>query len=378
MSLDSPRAGAPKLLHIFAAAPPGLESHLGAELKALAAEYSVVRGGVEFLGDWPQVWRANLWLRCASRVLVRVGEFRAMHLAQLDKRTRRLPWRDFLDPHHSVSVEVTCRRSKIYHSGAATERIARALTETLNVDVQPEATIRILGRIDDDLCTISIDTSGDPLHKRGYKLEVGKAPLRENIAAAFLRACGYSGDEPFVDPMCGSGTLVIEAAQIAAHITPGALRPFAFQSLPSYHASAWQKIQQASAPQTSALPALYGSDRDAGAISASARNAERAGVSEYTRFSKHAISDLRPPSDEPGLVLTNPPYGHRIGDVKKLRNLYATFGRVLRERFAGWRVGMITSDRSLAHATGLPFKPPGSPVPHGGTRVQLYQTNVLS
>lgn len=370
-------SAAVEILHAFAAAPPGLERDLAAELDALGFEHEPLRGGVSFLGSWEDIWRANLWLRVASRILVRVGEFRAMHLAQLDKRARKLPWARFIPTGADVSVEATCRRSKIYHSGAATERLARAVVEELGVSLVPNAAIRVVGRIDDDLCTVSVDTSGEPLHKRGYKLEVGKAPLRENIAAAFLRECEYFGEEPFVDPMCGSGTLAIEAAQIAARIAPGTLRSFAFESLPSFSPERWREIAAGTDSPRPTTPSIYGSDRDAGAVRMSGENAERAGVGDAVRFARHAISDLQPNSTSPGLVLTNPPYGGRIGNPTALKNLYATLGQVLRERFGGWRVGMVTSDRTLAHATGLPFKRPGPPVPHGGLRVQLYRTSAL-
>ncbi|MEO1171761.1 MAG: class I SAM-dependent RNA methyltransferase [Myxococcota bacterium] len=366
-----------ELLDAFAASPPGLERDLASEIAALGLEHESLRGGVSFLGGWQDVWTANLWLRSASRVLVRVGEFRAMHLAQLDKRARKLPWSRFLNAATPVAVEATCRRSKIYHSGAATERLARAIQEELGAKVVDGATVRVIARIDDDLCTVSVDTSGEPLHKRGYKLEVGKAPLRENLAAAFLRECGYRGDEPFVDPMCGSGTLAIEAAQIAAGLAPGALRRFAFEALPSFEPDRWSDMVQAGLALKTPMPVIYGSDRDAGAVRMSGENAARAGVGDAVRFARHAISDLQPLSGTPGLVLTNPPYGARIGDPDALRNLYATLGQVLKERFKGWRVGLVTSDRALAHATRLPFKRPGPPVPHGGLRVQLYRAGPL-
>lgn len=255
--------------------------------------------------------------------------------------------------------------------------MARALHETLGAAIEENAPLRVIARIDDDSCTVSVDTSGEPLYKRGYKLEVGKAPLRENLAATFLRQCDFRGDEPVVDPMCGSGTLVIEAAQIAANLAPGRARDFAFERLPSFDAFEWQVLREESAWAADDLPHFYGSDRDAGAVTMSKNNGARAGVAAITRFAKHAISDLHPPPDGPGLVMTNPPYGARVGDPTALRDLYAAFGRVMKERFRGWRVGLITSDRSLAHATGLPWRKPGPPVPHGGLRVQLYQTGAL-
>ncbi|MEM1129726.1 MAG: class I SAM-dependent RNA methyltransferase [Pseudomonadota bacterium] len=365
---------------IFLAAPPGLEAVLAGEAREQGfANPTTSAGGVTVQGDWPEVWRANLELRCASRVLVRIGAFRAFHLAQLDKRARRFPWGDVLRADVPVRVEATCRRSKIYHAGAATQRIARAITEELGAPVSEEAGLRVLARIDDNLVTLSIDTSGDPLHRRGHKVVVGKAPLRETLAAAFLRQCGYDGNGPVVDPMCGAGTFVLEAAEIAAALPPGRSRSFAFETLATFDPAGWEAMRKAGSG--AAAPAgtarFWGYDRDAGAISMSRENAKRAGVTDAVAFAQQPISDLQRPEGPPGLVIVNPPYGGRIGNKKLLYALYGTLGQVLKERFAGWKVGLVTSEPSLARATGLPFHAPGAPVPNGGIRVHLYRTDPL-
>jgi putative N6-adenine-specific DNA methylase len=242
--------------------------------------------------------------------------------------------------------------------------------------LKKDADVVIKARIEDDLCTLSIDTSGESLHKRGHKEAIGKAPMRETMASLFLRQCGYDGNEPVVDPMCGSGTFVIEAAEIAAKLNPGRSRRFAFEQLTSFDEGAWKRLRDSS---PGARPALhfYGSDRDAGAIAMSRANAERAGVTEFTVFQHHAVGNIAPPPGPPGLVIVNPPYGTRIGDKKPLFALYAALGKILLARFAGWRVGLITTDTSLANATGLPFAPPGRPVSHGGLYVLLFQTERL-
>lgn len=362
---------------IFLMAPPGLEPVLQAEARALGLNTpQVVPGGVTVMGHWPDVWRANLWLRGAGRVLARIGSFRAMHLAQLDKRAHKFPWGDVLRADVPLRVETTCKRSRIYHAGAATQRIERALTDVLGVRIDPEAAMCLKVRIEDDLCTFSIDTSGEALHKRGHKQAVGKAPMRETMAALFLRACGYDGQEPVLDPMCGSGTFVIEAAEIAQGLAPGRSRRFAFQDLASFNATAWAALT----PQTGARDTdlrFFGSDRDAGAIRNSQENADRAGVTAVTRFAQCAVSDLQRPEGPAGLVIANPPYGARIGNPKLLYALYGTFGQALRERFAGWRVGIVTPDTGLARATGLPFRPLGAPIAHGGLKVRLFQTDPL-
>ncbi|MFV0360139.1 THUMP domain-containing class I SAM-dependent RNA methyltransferase [Tropicimonas sp.] len=364
---------------IFLVAAPGLEVPLHDEACGLGLPAPrAVAGGVTLQGGWPDVWRANLWLRGATRVLARIGAFRAFHLAQLDKRARRFPWGEVLRPDVPVRVEVTCRRSKIYHQGAAAQRIGRAITETLGAPVADDALVRIKVRIEDDLCTLSVDTSGDSLHRRGHKQAVGKAPMRETMAAMFLRQCGYDGSGPVVDPMCGSGTFIIEAAEIAAGLAPGRARHFAFEQLATFDPAAWEAMRRAPrAAAITAAPRFFGFDRDAGAIAMSRANAERAGVGALTEFRCQPVSELFPPEGSPGLVIVNPPYGARIGNRKPLFALHATLGEVLKTRFGGWRVGLVTSDAGLARSTDLPFGPPGAPVPHGGLKVALFRTGAL-
>jgi putative N6-adenine-specific DNA methylase len=365
-------------LQIFLVAIPGLEQALEAEARAAAFTVTAREtGGVTLSGTWPDVWRANLELRGASRVLVRLGSFRAGHLAQLDKQARAFPWRNVLRADVPVAVEATCRKSKIYHSGAAEQRIATAITEELGAPVRDDGAVTLKARIEKDVCTLSVDASGGLLHKRGAKQAMAKAPLRETMAALLLRQCGFDGHEPVVDPMCGSGTIVIEAAEWAQGLKPGRNRSFAFEHLATFDAAAWSAMKAAAAsPQP--VPFIFsGSDRDAGAIDASRANAARAGVGAVTSFSVRSVSDATPPEGAPGLVIVNPPYGLRVGDKAPLRDLYATFGKVMRTRFAGWRVGIFTADAALARATGLPFTGKPLTVLHGGLRVSLWQTAPL-
>ncbi len=360
---------------IFLACLPGLESVLADEARALGLPDPVaVPGGVETSGRLPDIWRANLCLRGASRVLVRIGSFRAMHLAQLDKRARKFPWADVLRTDLPLRVEVTCTRSRIYHQGAATQRIERAIAETLGAPIDPKAEMRLMVRIDDDLATFSLDTSGEGLHKRGHKLATGKAPLRETMAALLLRQMGYDGSQPLVDPMCGSGAFVIEAAEIAMGLAPGRDRGFAFENLARFDAQAWAAMRKQN-PRDVPMQ-FFGFDRDQGAVRNAQANAERAGVQACTRFTCQPISALTRPETAPGLVMVNPPYGGRIGAAKLLFGLYASLGSVLKEQFRGWRVGIVTSERKLAQATGLPLSP-GPLLPHGGLKVQLFQSSPL-
>lgn len=362
---------------IFLATAPGLEAALAEEVAELGfGPVSAVPGGVEITGGWPEVWRANLTVRGANRVLARIGEFRAMHLAQLDKRARKFDWGSVLRPDVPVKVEATCRRSKIYHAGAASQRIARAITETFGAPEGGEGAVRVMARIDDDLVSLSVDTSGEPLHRRGHKLATGKAPLRETLAALFLRQCGYDGTEPVLDPMCGSGTFPIEAAEIAAGLAPGRDRRFAFEDLATFDAPAWQAMRGGIAPCEMGVR-FAGFDRDAGAVRMAAENAARAGVAGLVSFACQPVSALTRPAGAPGLVMVNPPYGARIGNRKLLFGLYGSLGEVLRREMRGWRVGLVTSDGGLARATGLPFLPPGPPVAHGGLKVTLWRTDPL-
>ncbi|WP_121064321.1 THUMP domain-containing class I SAM-dependent RNA methyltransferase [Chachezhania antarctica] len=378
---------------IFLATVPGMEETLRAE--ALAEGFDTPRavpGGVETRGTWPEIWRANLVLRGASRVLVRVAEFRAMHPAQLDKRSRKVDWASVLTPEAPVRVDASCRASKIYHAGAAAQRVATAIRETVGAtvtegtkgkaggedDAPTVAQIRVFVRIEDDLCTISVDSSGELLHRRGHKPAVGKAPMRETLAALFLAQCGFDGTQPVLDPMCGSGTFVIEAAEIAMGLAPGRSRSFAFEQLAGFDPAAWEVVKAACTLR--AVPEglrFYGSDRDAGAIANATANAARSGVEAVTSFRQASVSEIVRPEGPPGIVIVNPPYGARIGNRKLLFGLYGSLGDVLKTRFRGWRVGIVTSDGGLAKASGLSFVPQGPPIPHGGLKVKLYRTDPL-
>jgi putative N6-adenine-specific DNA methylase len=363
---------------IFLMASPGHEDLLCAEVRGKGFKQpKIIPGGVVIKGGWPEVWRANLWIRGAGRVVVSLDEFKVLHLAELDSRARQLPWGSLLRPDVPFRVEVTCKKSRIYHSDAAAERIATAIVEELGAQHTPDAEVLVRARIEHDICTIGIDTSGELLHKRGYKETVNMAPMRETMASLFLRQCGYDGTEPVVDPMCGSGTFVIEAAEIAARLNPGRARRFAFEQFANFDAEAWQRMRDAN-PGREPVARFYGSDRDVNAIAMSRTNAERAGVAAFTEFRQCTISELVAPAGPPGLVIVNPPYGTRIGDKTKLTALYRTLGQTLMTRFAGWRAAIITTDNNLARATGLPFLPNAAPVPHGGLRVTLFQTGQLA
>lgn len=371
-------------LDIFISTVPGLEGLLLDEVEQRGFKNpKKTLGGVQIAGGWSEVWRANLEMRGASKVLVRLGSFKVAHLAKLDKAAMKFPWAETLPEGVTLKVEVTCKKSKIYHSKAAAERFEKALKATLGAKISDEAALCLKIRIIKDVCTISIDTSGEGLHKRGSKQAVNKAPLRETLAAQMLYACEYKAGEALVDPMCGSGTFALEAAEMALNLQAGRARSFAFEQLLSFDPQKWQALKVVSAESDQQSPLCFGYDRDKGAIEMANANANRAGISALCHFKHQTISELCPPlmaDGKPyasGLVIVNPPYGGRIGQEKKLRPLYATLGEVLRARFSGWRMGLVTNSDGLAKATDLPFDSHSLAFSHGGINVRLFKAKIL-
>lgn len=373
-------------MEFYASTPPGLEAEALAEIRAKGfAGAEAATGGVRFRGSFAEGARACLMLRGAGRVLARIGGFRALHLAQLDKRSRKFPWGEILRPDIPVKVDATCHRSKIYHDRAAAQRVATAIREELGAPkAAAEETgpmVRLLVRIEDDMATFSVDLSGEPLHRRGLKPAVAKAPMRETLAALMLMRMGYDGREPVLDPMCGSGTFILEAADMALGLPAGRARGFAFEHLANFHAPAWEAMKAAAMPALPPAPErpqLVGTDRNRGAVEAAQTNADIAGIAPYVRFSRRTVSEMAPPEGaRAGLLIVNPPYGDRIGDIGELRALYGTFGKLALERFRGWRVGMATTEDALARTTGLPWLPAEAPIAHGGLKVRLYRTAPL-
>ncbi len=315
-------------------------------------------GGIEIAGDHAEIYQANLYLRTASRVLVRLGDFHAAAFSELRRKSALLPWERFILPGQPVCIRTTCRKSRLYHSTAVSREITMAIQDRLGkpsgiVPCSDDGyTQLVVARLFNDHCTISIDSSGALLHRRGYRLASAKAPLRETLAAAMLLASGYDGSSPFLDPFCGSGTLPIEAALLSAQIPPGNNRQFAFMKWPEFKADIWQKLLDQHHNQSShPAPIILGSDRDAGAIRLAQANAERAGVASIVQFSCKAVSAIEPTGT--GWVVTNPPYGLRIQSNHDLRNLYAQFGHVLRRVCPGWRLGVLCNDLRLLGQIGF-------------------------
>lgn len=367
---------------IFITTQLGLEHLLYDEIKKFKFINPVLLvGGVSITGDWVDVWKANLYLRGATKVLARIGEFRAFHLAQLDKRARKFPWHITIPKGMSIKAEVvTNRKNKIYHAGAAVERIERAISEELGSKIAgsiSSADIVLKIRIIDNNVIISLDTSGDGLYKRGYKLATGKAPIRENIASLALYYCGYSGNEPVIDPMCGSGTIIIEAAEISRNLMPGRNRKFAFQKFNSYDEKLVEHFVKKWQNKASALT-FTGMDRNPNVVEHSYQNSIRAGIDDISNFKTQSIEKLTRPNGPSGLVIVNPPYGSRIGKKKDLFSLYRKFGEKMKNEFSGWRVGMITSDNALAQSTKLPLVSSELAISNGGLKIRVYKTGILA
>jgi putative N6-adenine-specific DNA methylase len=378
-------------LALFAVAAPGTEAVVRAELAALGAlSPEIVTGGVAFNGDAETMMRVNLWSRTASRVLLRIACFPAPNLRALASGAARVPWGDWLAPPRRLHVKATCHASRVYHSGAAAERVLEAACAATGcapaADSSPsagsspaaasgDAAAAVLVRLERDVCTISLDTSGAHLHLRAWRLETAKAPLRENLAAAVLLQSGWDGAEALLDPMCGSGTFPVEAALLAARVPPGSARRFAFMDWPGFDADPWARLLDAAAGQRRPPPCpIRAADRDAGAVEITQRNAARAGVEELIEVERRALS-ATPALPGPGLIVCNPPYGGRLGRPADLRDLYAALGAVVR-RMSGWRATVVTTEPRLAAACGLPFAPPGPPISHGGLRLGVYRTGV--
>jgi putative N6-adenine-specific DNA methylase len=282
-------------------------------------------------------------------------------------------------------MRVTCRKSKLYHSDGVAQRVSGAITRRVagvtitgakrDVDddagpdvPEPDAQM-FLVRFDHDMCTISVDSSGELLHRRGYRLATAKAPLRETLAAAMLLAVGYDGSAPLMDPMCGAGTIAIEAALIARRIAPGITRAFVCErwpGAPTKQFAAQRAMAKAERLPRAASP-IIASDRDAGGAAATLANAERAGVADNIEIRRGALSGITPPEGR-GLLLTNPPYGVRASSGAEVRNLYAQLGNVAREKCAGWTLGFLSADRAmdaqlkLTLREALKFKNGGIPV----------------
>lgn len=401
-------AAAPLLFDCFAIVSPGLEALALAEARALGlpADLEDGGGGIAWKGDLRSVLLANAGLRIASRVVVRLARFEARSFAELERHARQIPWSRFVEAGGAVRFRVTCKKSKLYHSDAVTQRLAdaviRALPGTRAVGASaadddlpqvgelphgdealttslPDGGQLFIVRLLRDECTVSADSSGALLHRRGYRLATAKAPLRETLAAALIAASGWDLISPLVDPLCGSGTVPIEAALMGGGRMPGAARTFSAERWPGVSRTLGDRIRAelAERRRTGPTPIVRGSDRDAGAIAAAVANADRAGVSDGVGLSTRSLSAAEFPAGGRGWVVTNPPYGVRVGDTERVRDLWAQLGHVLRTCAKGWRIALLSPDPALERQLGIAVRAVATTT-NGGIPVRLVVGDIAS
>ena len=354
----------------IATAPEGIEPLLVAELAALGATTTkAVRGGIRFQGPLELAYRACLWSRTASRVLLPLVEFPVTEVDALYAGIHALPWEDHLAPAGTLAVEFTGTGSGIDHSHYGALRVKDAIVDRFreqcgqrpNVDRdQPDLRIHVLLR--DGQATVSLDLSGDSLHRRGYREATVIAPLKETLAAALLLKSGWpemaAAGGPLLDPLCGSGTLAIEAAWIAGDHAPGLLRErWGFSGWLGHVPALWKRLlaeaQERSKTRRAWIPLILASDHDPRAVRAALTNAHRAGVVDLIRIERREFSAIKPQPGPSGLLIANPPYGERLGSTEDLSEFYAQFGEVLRTRFVGWRAALFTGNPELGKRMGL-------------------------
>lgn len=362
-------------ISLFAVSAPGLEPVLSQELARLGIKASAEPGGVAWRGPATDIATANLELRTASRVLFRTAEFRARTFHELERRARRVDWDRFVASTDTVRLRTTCRKSALYHEGAVAQRILEAIEERTGCrgstgspddeegDTSPGQLFVV--RFFRDLCTISADTSGDLLHRRGYREALAKAPLRETLAAAMLLASGWQPDAALLDPFCGSGTIAIEATLIVRDIAPGLAsaertpRPYRFLDWPAPPPNWDETVERArSRIRPRCIAPICASDRNAGAIRAATANAMRAGVGHDIRFDVEPFSAVQPPAAN-GWIVTNPPYGERIGSRSAAAQLVKDLERRIAADFPRWQTAALLPARLLSRSpAGRPGRPP--------------------
>ena len=340
----------------FATCPRGLEQILAEELLQLKAEnIHAVGGGVEFSGDFPLCYRANLESRIASRILWQMAKTRYRSADDIYGAAYDLPWNHWFEPEHTIRVDLSAVKSPLASLNFATLKIKDAVCDKFrrlsgrrpSVDTR-HPDIPLQGHLTDRDFTLYLDTTGEPLFKRGRRVAQGEAPLRENLAAGILRLAGWQPGVPLLDPMCGSGTFLLEAAQMALDIAPGSGRRFAFEKLKNFDKSRWQGLlQQSAARQKPGVPLpIYGSDRSGTALKAARANLVAAGFEQAVSLTQANVLDISAPAEH-GLIVTNPPYGVRLGEQQELAEFYPELGDALKKKFSGWRAYILSADMRL-------------------------------
>ncbi|MDH4094075.1 MAG: class I SAM-dependent RNA methyltransferase [Betaproteobacteria bacterium] len=340
----------------FAPCPRGLEGLLADELRALgAADTRATAGGVAFAGGWDACYRANLWSRLASRVLWRVAEFDYAGEDDVYAAARGVNWFDLFDVNRTLRVYVTAQKSPLQSLEFVTLRVKDAVCDRFRDDVgrrpdvdRADPDVRVHVFLEEKRGMLYLDTSGEPLFKRGWRMQTVEAPLRENLAAGIVMLTGWKFGQPLLDPMCGGATLLIEAAAMARGRAPGLKRAFGFEKLDVFDGVLWKELRQQAAQPAAHAPklALFGSDADAGVLTAARRNLAAAGVERWVTLEAVDLLRRMAPADS-GVMIANPPYGERIGEAEELARFYPKLGDALKKNFAGWNCFFFTADRRM-------------------------------
>jgi putative N6-adenine-specific DNA methylase len=370
----------------FAPCPRGLEAVLAGELAELgAADIMAAEGGVGFSGPMSAAYAANMHSRIASRILWQVGSGRYRSEEDVYRGVNALDWQKLFDGALTIRVNVAAVRSPLNSLDFITLRIKDAVCDKFrsqtgvrpNVDTaQPD--VRIHAFLETERFTLYLDTSGEPLFKRGARQMTGEAPLRENLAAGILKLSGWTPDQPLLDPMCGSGTFLIEALQIAFGLAPGAKRNFAFEKLRNFDETAWSRIKAAAEarPVPNPSPAIFGSDLYGDALKLARVNLAAAGFADAVSLKQANILEISAPAAQ-GVLVANPPYGVRIGEQDELASFYPQVGDVLKKKFAGWRAYIFTADLRLPKLIGLsPSR--RTPLYNGALECRLYEFKIVA
>ncbi|HEY3197705.1 MAG TPA: THUMP domain-containing protein [Nitrospirales bacterium] len=370
----------------FASCPRGLEPILNTELEGFGAkELEPAHGGLGFIGDFSLCYRANLGSRIASRVLWRVHHGPYRDEEEIYQAAYGLPWTEWFSPRETIKVKVSAQHCTLKSLEFVTLRIKDAVCDKFkllttvrpSVDTQ-QPDIRIDAFIQENYLTLYLDTSGEALFKRGLRKSSSDAPIRENLAAGILKLSGWAPDQPLLDPMCGSGTILMEAAQMARNISPGLGRRFAFEKFKNFDRKLWSHLCDTSRslqrPEGSFL--IDGCDRQGTALRAAETNLRAAGLADAVRLQQADVLELSPPAAE-GVLVTNPPYGVRTGDAAELAAFYPRLGDALKRRFAGWRAYILTADLRLPKLIGLA---PSRRIPlfNGALECRLFEFKIVA
>lgn len=374
------------LFHFFAPCPRGLESVLATELSQLgASSVQPQNGGIQFQGNWHTCFQANINSRIASRILYQVARGAYRTEQDLYDLAYAQPWSNWFPTECTMRVNLTAKKCPLRSLDFITLKIKDAICDqfrktthkrpSINT-VQPD--IRIHAFLDDKQCTLYLDTSGDALFKRGYRVANGVAPIRENLAAGILSLAGWKPGIPLIDPMCGSGTFLLEAAQIALNIAPGSKRHFAFEKFHNFDKILWDQIKETTLAAQQALSPLpiYGSDLYGHALADTQANLSTAGFTDLITLKQANVLEISAPASQ-GIWVTNPPYGVRIGELQSLSDLYSKLGDVLKNKFDGWNAYLFSADPALPKSIRLSASR-RTPLFNGALECRLFEYKIIA